>query len=164
MGNTKAVSSFTTAFKTARTMQMVCKAKTVEWPGGLACLIAAQLKKKFMPDDSEIHEEAAAMLEKIKMKAHDDPAELFEQISVVEIVCADAKKKLDESTLVAHAIKAAPMAYASAIQSRTALGTRLRARNTLAVRLPQRSDSLPILPSGGSMATKPVPATACGGR
>ena len=49
--NTKAVFALTMAFKKQKLQGMVHKAKTKEYPSGLAHLIANQLKDKYMPTD-----------------------------------------------------------------------------------------------------------------
>jgi hypothetical protein len=49
--NNLAMASFTMAFTREGIMRLVSKAKTKEWPEGLAYLVAKELNKKFKPND-----------------------------------------------------------------------------------------------------------------
>jgi hypothetical protein len=49
--NDLAIASFTMAFTREGIMRLVSKAKTKEWPEGLAYLVAQELNKKFKPNN-----------------------------------------------------------------------------------------------------------------
>ena len=113
--NARAMAAFTLTFDSAQMMKVVYKAKTDEWPSGLAYLVVDGLMKKFMPKDKLTNVEAAKLLRRVSMKPKDDPATLFEQISEIEMMCNGNKKKLDEDVLMATVMDAAPIGYADVI-------------------------------------------------
>jgi hypothetical protein len=82
--NAIAMANLTMAFTSEITMGLVYKAQTEEWPGGLAHLVVAALKAKYMPDDVITKVELRQMLSKVKMKKDEEPSILFEQLSAIE--------------------------------------------------------------------------------
>ncbi len=63
----------TMAFTTDAVMSVVFKAKTTEWPGGLAWMVMDLMRKKYCPQ-----------LNNLSMADGDDPKALFEEISTIE--------------------------------------------------------------------------------
>jgi hypothetical protein len=57
------------AFKSARLIALINKAKTGEWPGGEAWMINAELIKKYRPDDIIAAAEARHRLNDVSMKS-----------------------------------------------------------------------------------------------
>jgi hypothetical protein len=82
--NDIAMANLTMAFTSEITMGLVYKAQTEEWPGGLAHLVVAALKAKYMPNDVITKVELRHILSKVKMKKDDKPSILFEQLSAIE--------------------------------------------------------------------------------
>jgi hypothetical protein len=82
--NAIAMANLTMAFTSEMTMGLVHKAQTEEWPGGLAYLVVAALKAKYMPDDVITKVELRKMLAKVKMKKDNEPSILFKQLSAIE--------------------------------------------------------------------------------
>jgi hypothetical protein len=62
---------------------MINKAKTDEWPGGEAWKIRESLVKKFRPDDVISGAEARRRHNGVRMKKHEYPAVLFEQLAEI---------------------------------------------------------------------------------
>ena len=113
--NLKAMAAFATAFETARMLILLHKVKTDKWSDGLACELVKKLKGKFVPSKENVAIESTLMMNEIKMGYKDDPSTLFEQMSEIEILCADAKKHLDEDTMVGFVLKALPTQYANCV-------------------------------------------------
>jgi hypothetical protein len=82
--NTIAMANLTMAFTSETTMGLVYKAQTKEWSGGLAHLVVAALKAKYMPDDVITEVALRRMLSKVKMKKDEEPSILFEQLIAIE--------------------------------------------------------------------------------
>ena len=57
---------------------------TDEWPGGLVHEFLKKLQKKFKPQDTVSVIELKTSLAKLKLKAGEDPAKLFEDIAAIQ--------------------------------------------------------------------------------
>ena len=82
--NALAMASLMMAFSNEGTMGLVYKAMSVQWTGGLACLVVGALFKKYQPQDTITRVELRQMLNKVSMKKKEDPAILFEQLSSIQ--------------------------------------------------------------------------------
>jgi hypothetical protein len=82
--NKLAMASFTMAFTREGNMRLVSKAKTKEWPEGLAYLVAQELNKKFKPNNIISKVEMRQKLKQVSMKKGSDPAILFETLAAIE--------------------------------------------------------------------------------
>jgi hypothetical protein len=98
--NSKAVAYYTLAFKSARLIAMINKAKKDEWPGGEAWMINTALVKKYRPDDIISAAEARRILNDVSMKKYDDPAMLFEQLAEIEVDYAGTTIKITEQDCI----------------------------------------------------------------
>jgi Reverse transcriptase (RNA-dependent DNA polymerase) len=78
------ISSFTMAFTREGIMRMVSKAKTKEWPEGVAYLIVKELKRKYRPNDIISKVELRQRLNQVSMKKGSDPSILFETLAAIE--------------------------------------------------------------------------------
>jgi hypothetical protein len=78
--NAIAMANLTMAFTSEMTMGLVYNAQTEEWPGGLAYLVVAALKAKYMPDDVITKVELRQMLSEVKMKKDEETSILFKQL------------------------------------------------------------------------------------
>jgi hypothetical protein len=99
------------AFTTEGTMGLVYKAKSTDWPGGLAHQVVSALLKKHQPQDTITRVELRQKLNKISMSNGEDPARLFEKISQIENRYNTAAFSIDEADLIAVVLDAAPSQY-----------------------------------------------------
>ena len=113
--NHTAMAAFTMAFTKETTMGMVYKSMTKEWPGGLAHVVVKALFKKFKPENVMTRVQLRQALNKISMKANEDPCTLFEQISTIENWYNNETCKVDQDDLIATVIDAAPKEYSSVL-------------------------------------------------
>jgi hypothetical protein len=111
--NSIAMVNLTMAFTSEATMGMIFKAKTSDWPGGLAHLVMRALEQKYQPEDTITRVEMRQRLSNIKMKRNDDPATLFEQISAIENRFNTHTRHIEEEDLIAVVLDAAPQDYQS---------------------------------------------------
>jgi hypothetical protein len=113
--NAAAMANLTMAFNSEATMGLVFKAKTQDWPSGLAHLVVSALFKKYQPQDTITRVELRQRLSAVRMKKKksEDPATLFEQISSIEYKYNTSTKHIDEEDLIAVILDAAPMEYQS---------------------------------------------------
>jgi hypothetical protein len=106
--NAIAMANLTMVFTSETTMGLVYKAQTEEWPGGLAYLVMAALKAKYMPDDVITKVELRQMLGKVKMKKDDEPSVLFEQLSAIENRFNKPGQQIPDDDLIAAVLTATP--------------------------------------------------------
>jgi hypothetical protein len=125
--NAIAMANLTMACTSAMTMGLVYEAQTEEWPGGLAHLVVAALKAKYMPDDVITKVELRQMLSKVKMKKDKEPSILFEQLSVIENRLNKPGQQIPDDDLIAAVLTAAPKEYVSILTAEhRSKGTALR--------------------------------------
>ena len=82
--NRMAVTAFTMAFREcsdAYTMNMVIASKIKNWQSGQSWKIVADLLEKYVPTDLIGDAEQQKELESIRMRKHENPKELFSQIT-----------------------------------------------------------------------------------
>ena len=82
--NKIALANLTMAFTTEALMGLIYKARTNDWPNGLAWMVMKEVHKKNFPKDLVSKIELRRELNAVSMKKEDDPAFLFEQISAIE--------------------------------------------------------------------------------
>jgi hypothetical protein len=111
--NAIAMANLTMAFTSEATMGLVFKAKTTEWPSGLAHLVVSGLNKKYNPQDTISRVELRQRLSAIRMKKNEDPTTLFEQISSIENKYNTSTRHIEEEDLIAVVLDAAPQEYQS---------------------------------------------------
>jgi hypothetical protein len=125
--NAIAMANLTMAFTREMTMGLVYKAQTEEWPEGLAYLVVAALKAKYMPDDVITKVELRQMLAKVKMKKDDEPSIIFEQLSAIENRFNKPGQQIPDDDLIAAVLTAAPKDYVSILTAeQRSKGTALR--------------------------------------
>jgi hypothetical protein len=125
--NAIAMANLTVAFTSEMAMGLVYKAQTEEWPGGLAYLVVAALKAKYMPDDVITKVELRQMLGKVKMKKDDEPSILFEQLSTIENRFNKPGEQIPDDDLIVAVLTAAPKEYVSILTAeQRSKGTALR--------------------------------------
>jgi hypothetical protein len=88
------------AFMKVGIMRLVSKAKTKEWPDGLAYLVVRELNKKYKPQDILSWVKMRQRLNQVQMKKGSDPAVLFETLTAIEDQY-DGVGMIDESDLIA---------------------------------------------------------------
>ena len=108
--NDLAMSGFTMAFSRDGIMRLVSKAKTKEWPYGLAHLVIKELNKKFRPGDIVSKIEMRQRLNKIGMKKGSNPATLFETLAAIEDQY-ESIGKIEELELIAIVLDVATDDY-----------------------------------------------------
>jgi Reverse transcriptase (RNA-dependent DNA polymerase)/Zinc knuckle len=108
--NDLAMSCFTMAFMKEGIMRLVSKAKTKEWPDGLAYLVVRELNKKYKPRDILSRVEMRQRLNQVQMKKGSDPAVLFETLAAIEDQY-DGVGMIDESDLIAIVLDVATDDY-----------------------------------------------------
>jgi len=79
--NAKAFASLAMAFTSERLLGLLTKAKTKEWPNGLACLVIKGMLIRYQPKDRMSRVELRRQLNQVTMKKDEDPSTLFEQIA-----------------------------------------------------------------------------------
>jgi hypothetical protein len=82
--NDMAISSLNMAFDKEGIMRLISKAKTKEWPEGLAYLVVLELNKKFKPNDIITKVEMRQKLNQVSMKKGSDPALIFKSLAEIE--------------------------------------------------------------------------------
>ena len=106
--NALAMANMTMAFTSEGLMALVYQSQDSEWPGGLVHKVVALLLKKYMPKDRISRVELRTAMAAVSMKKDDDPAVLFEQISVIQNKFNTAQSTIDEEELIAVVISVAP--------------------------------------------------------
>jgi hypothetical protein len=112
--NDMAISSLTVAFNKEGIMRLFSKAKTKEWPEGLAYLVVLELNKKFKPNDIITKVEMRQKLNQVNMKKGSDPALLFKSLAEVEDRY-DGIGMIDEMDLIAIVLDIATEDYQSVL-------------------------------------------------
>lgn len=105
------VANFTMAFTSKGTMLLVYKAITVNWPNGLAHLIVKALEDKYHLQDTMMNVELCKQLNWVSMKANQDLATLFEQLSGIENHYKHSGKQMDVEDQIAVMIDSASTGY-----------------------------------------------------
>ena len=81
--NMIAMASLTASFTQERDFAIAYKAKTKEWPSGLAYLVMEGLAKKYKPKDMMTRVEMKTELNKISMKDDESPMVLEEKLNTI---------------------------------------------------------------------------------
>ena len=111
--NSVAMANLTVAMVTESAMSIIYRARTDDWPGGLAFNVVTALFEKFAPHDVIAKVELRRLLSGVKMKQKESPATIFEQISKIENRFGTTK--IDDDDLIPAALTAAPKEYAGVI-------------------------------------------------
>jgi hypothetical protein len=122
--NGKAMAALTMAFTSPKLMMMVTKACTVDWPGGLAYLVVVQLFKRFRPQDTISKVELRMRLNRVAMKASDEPCVLFQQLAEIQELHESNNTPVDESDLMAVVFTVAPEKYHRTVTTWRSFGAR----------------------------------------
>jgi hypothetical protein len=109
--NTVAMCNFTLAFETEVMMAFIYESYSDEWPGGLAHLVVVALNHRFKPQDTMTRVQLRVKLSQVSMTLKDNPATIFEQLSVIKNQYCTMKQKIEEEDLIAIVISAAPKFY-----------------------------------------------------
>ena len=99
-------------------MSLIWKAKTKDWPSGLAHLLVASLYRKYQPQDTITRVELRHVLNGVRMKKGEDPATLFEQLKNIENRYNTATQRLDEEDMIAIVLGAATSEYQSIVTAK----------------------------------------------
>jgi hypothetical protein len=114
--NAVAMANLTIAFEMQGSLGMIYAAMSSAWPAGsLAHEVVAQLFKKFCPDDQKSRVELRSMLNKVAIKAHQDPSSFFERVSSITNRYYTVIHTIDEEESIAVIMGAAPKEYISVI-------------------------------------------------
>ena len=109
--NDSAMASLTLAFETDELIAMILSVQSTDWPEGLASDVIKKLKNKYKPQDIMSLVDKKVELNKIKMKATDDPKVLFDQITAVETRFQTKTHQIKEEDKIAIILSQAPMKY-----------------------------------------------------
>ena len=112
--NTLAVAAFTMAFETESLMAFIDKGCNMAWPEGHANLIVKSLIKKYKPTDIMSKVEMRIEINKVSMKANEDPSTLFTQLSSIEV---RYKTAIANEEKMATILSVCPKEYKSVITS-----------------------------------------------
>lgn len=113
--NQKAYSYLTMAFTSNKFIGLLMKARTTEWPNGLAWKVMEGFVKKFKPDDQVSGIEVQQKLDALRFKKKDDPEDFFKEIDV--ILNSTPKVDVKQEQLIALVMKNAPKMYLSVISA-----------------------------------------------
>jgi hypothetical protein len=111
--NAIAMANLMMAFTSEAMMGLVFKAKTADWPSGLAHLVVSGLNKIYNPQDTISRVELRQRLSAIRMKKNEDPTTLFEQISSIKNKFNMSTRHIEEEDLIAVVLDTAPQEYQS---------------------------------------------------
>ena len=115
--NNMAMAAFTTAFKTQKMMNLLNKAKTVDWENGKASEVTKLLLKKYKQDDAINKAEMTKELINVKLDAKTDPGELFEDLYRIKNIYETETNVVEDSTLIPYVLSAVPEKYHAIITS-----------------------------------------------
>ena len=115
--NARAMAGLSLAFTSAKALKYIYGAITPDWPGGLAYLVMEAVEKKYAPKDRMTTVDAHKKLFRITMKTREDPTNIFEKISEIEMSHNTTSNKLDDSLLIAVVMKVVPIEYASVVSA-----------------------------------------------
>jgi hypothetical protein len=82
--NSIAMACLMMAFTTDAAMSVVFKAKTTEWPGGLAWMVMDLMRKKYRPQDLVTRAELQNKLNNLSMADGENPKVLFKAVATVK--------------------------------------------------------------------------------
>jgi len=101
-----------------RAISCIEKAKTTEYPNGLAHLLLKRLDQKFMPKGSFKMSGLRDQLRKLKFKDKDDLDDFFEKIAGIKnlSVQLDQMDSISKDELVSHVITTTPEKYMNCIK------------------------------------------------
>jgi len=116
--NAAAMAYLTHMLVNNRAISCIEKAKTTEYPNGLAHLLLKRLDQKFMPKGGFTMSGLRDQLRKLKFKDKDDPNEFFEKIAGIKNLSMqlDQTDSISKDELVSHMITATPGKYMSCIK------------------------------------------------
>jgi hypothetical protein len=100
------------AFTKESMMQLIYKAKSKAWPGGLVHEVVKGLFNKYRSIDMMTLVELRQTLGKVWMKQKDDLAVIFEQIGSIENQYMDGTRTIPDKELIAVVLSATPEEYA----------------------------------------------------
>jgi hypothetical protein len=100
------------AFTKEAMMQLIYKAKSKAWPGGLVHEVVKGLFNKYRSIDMMTLVELRQALGKVWMKQKDDLAVIFEQIGSIENQYMDGTRTIPDKELIAVVLSATPEEYA----------------------------------------------------
>jgi hypothetical protein len=103
------------AFTTEALMGMIYKARTTDWPNGLAWMVMKQIHTKYFPKDLVPKIEIRRALNGVSMKKEDDPALLFEQISAIENKFNTVNYQIPKEDRIATVLEKDPREYGTVL-------------------------------------------------
>jgi gag-polypeptide of LTR copia-type len=89
-------------------MGMIYGATTMDWPDGLAWLVAQSLNKKYAPKDRISRVEMKRRLTAASMGKKEDPHKMFEEFHRLSNLFNDGNRKISDEDLMARVFLAAP--------------------------------------------------------
>jgi hypothetical protein len=113
--NQIALVNLTVAFTTKVLMGMIYKARTADWPNGLAWMVMKALQRKYFPKDLVSKIELRRALNAVSIKEEDDPAILFEQINAIENKYNIINFEIPKEDRIATVLEKAPKEYGTAL-------------------------------------------------
>ena len=139
--NSHAMACYTMAFTTNSLMSVVYRARTTEWPNGIAARVTAALFNRYQPSDVLTSMEMKRALLGIHITPTQNPGLLFKKIQAVNNKFEGA---IGDEEMLATAIAAAPSQYASTIAAEG-----LRRGNLLTIEEVERAMKLQWRLAGG---------------
>jgi len=116
--NAAAIAYLTHMLVNNKAVSCIKKAKTPEYPNGLAYLLLKRLDQKFMPKGGFKMSGLRDQLRKLKFKDKDDPNDFFEKIAGIKNLSMqlDQTDSISKDELVSHVISATPEKYMTCIK------------------------------------------------
>ena len=109
--NGAAISNLAIALASNSLLNLIIKATTPDWPGGLAHLVITDLFQKYQPKDKMTRVEVREKLNSVSMKPEEAPSVLFEQLSAIQNQVNNTAYEVAEEDLMAVVFNAAPNEY-----------------------------------------------------
>jgi hypothetical protein len=106
--NAIAMANLSMAFTKEPMMQLIYKAKSQAWPGGLAHEVVKGLFKKYRPIDMMTLVELQQVLGKVSMKQKDDLAVIFEWIGSIKNQYMDGTRTIPDEEFIAVVLSTVP--------------------------------------------------------
>ena len=110
--NFQAMASYTMAFTTNGLMGMVYKARTVNWPSGIAAKVTEALFNRYQPVDVLTTMEIKRALFGVRIEPKQNPRILFERLQAIN---NKFEGRVSDEDMLATAISSAPTQYAATI-------------------------------------------------
>ena len=114
--NKTAIAAFTLAFQTKASLNMINEAKSVNYPRGLAYLVAKELQQSCNPRDRVAKIEATNALRAVRMKAGSKPSKFFNKLKALKV---QYEGDITDEMIINEVMVKAPIKYKSIIANQS---------------------------------------------